>query len=327
VAVTNFGALAILALPRKSGPGESAETRLLIALEAATRAVNERGDRRATVKFLAGHAGLPEITARRARDRCIARGVISYTPGPRGHAATWRFLVSLTPPERSDHLDRSPTAITLGERSAESAAISQVIAGLGSESGSDHLDRSPTAITSAARSDHLGRAPELSTTDNTSLSSTVDRARDDDAQPDWRRGPDRAISPTKIYAPGHGPPGPRSNPRPTPTPPTWTAPRANPAPEIAERGGALARALLADRPRPEGAPPPPPRTEDEWRALARRQVREAHHRREAATVTEPAEHRPPERDLGEPPIPPPPDDEPVIFEPETGEGPPDECPF
>jgi len=43
-------------------------------------------------------------------------------------------------------------------------------------------------------------------------------------------------------------------------------------------------------------------------------------------MTEPAEHRPPERDLGEPPTPPP-DDEPVIFEPETGEGPPDECPF
>jgi len=317
--VTNFGALAILALPRKSGPGESAETRLLIALEAATRAVNERGDRRATVKFLAGHAGLPEITARRARDRCVARGVISYTPGPRGHAATWRFLVSLTPPERSDHLDRSPTAITLGERSAESAAISQVIAGLGSEPGSDHLDRSPTAITNAARSDHLGRAPELSTTDNTSLSSTVDRARDDDAQPDWRRGPG-------SRAPAPGQTGIRRDGKPTPTPPTWTAPRSNPPPEIAANGAALAKALLADRPRPEGAPPPPPRTDDERRALARRQVREAHRRREADRMTEPAEHQPPERDLGEPPTPPP-DDEPVIFEPETGEGPPDECPF
>ena len=282
--MTNFGALAILALPRKSGPGESAETRLLIALEAATRAVNERGDRRATVKFLAGHAGLPEITARRARDRCVARGVISYTPGPRGHAATWRFLVSLTPPERSDHLDRSPTAIT-----------------------------------NAARSDHLGRAPELSTTDNTSLSSTVDRARDDDAQPDWRRGPG-------SRAPAPGQTGIRRDGKPTPTPPTWTAPRSNPPPEIAANGAALAKALLADRPRPEGAPPPPPRTDDERRALARRQVREAHRRREADRMTEPAEHQPPERDLGEPPTPPP-DDEPVIFEPETGEGPPDECPF
>jgi len=44
-------------------------------------------------------------------------------------------------------------------------------------------------------------------------------------------------------------------------------------------------------------------------------------------MTEPTEHRPPERDLGEP-ADPPTGDEPTIFEPaDDGDGPPDEIPF
>jgi len=310
--VTNFGALSILALPRKPGPGEAAELRLLIALE--TINANGLGERRASISLVAELAGLPYHTARRARDRLVSAGVIAHERGHRGHGGAWRFKVELAP--------------ALSGRESEQSATARVGAIPGDEPTSAHPERARlnhgSAPTSARISAHLDPSRALSTTNDTSLSSTADRARDDDAQPDWQRGPGQRVLSGKVYAPGHGP---GRDTRPTPTPPTWTAPRSNPAPEIAHRGAALAKAALAGRTRPEGAPPPPPRTEDERRALARRQVREAARRREADRMTEPAEHRPPERDLGDPPTPPAPDDEPVIFEPETGEGPPDECPF
>jgi hypothetical protein len=97
------------------------------------------------------------------------------------------------------------------------------------------------------------------------------------------------VEPTKVYAP-------RSNPRPTPTPPTWTAPRSNPPPEIAKEGAALAKRLLAERQRPPGAPSPRPRTDDERRAFALAQARQSRREREptltqeaAAAMTAPAE--------------------------------------
>jgi hypothetical protein len=322
--VTNFGALAILALPRKSGPGEAAETRLLIALEAATRTVNEHGDRRATLAFVAERAGLPEITARRARDRCVARSVLSYTPGKRrGHVATWRLLFSIAD-QSGDHLTERQV-IGLGDQLTGRQVISQgdQLDEIGDQSG-DHLnDRQ--VITSTSIADHPGRSLELSTTElKGSVGAEVDRerARDDDAQPDWRRGPGRAVEPTKVYAPGHGPPGPRSNPRPTRMPPPWAAPnRPALAPERVAALAADAKRALADRPRPEGAPPSPPQTDDERRTEARRQVREAasRRRRAAAVTAEPAEPEPAEPEPAEP--------EPAEPEPEHDEGPPDEIPF
>jgi len=125
----------------------------------------------------------------------------------------------------------------------------------------------------------------------------ADRARDDNGDEPWRRGPGRAITPTKVYQPGHGPG--RDN-RPTPMPPSWQSPRTIPDPEVVERGMAKVRAAFAKRTPKPGEPPPKPRTEPEWRQEAARQARSAQRRR---ALTDP----PPVSD----------DDE----------GPPDEIPF
>ena len=281
--MTNFGARAILALPRRAGQGAEAELRLLIALEASTRAADD-GARRIPLARVAEFAGLPEISARRARDRLVTRGLIEYQRGPRGRGSVWRLMF--------------PIALTLGERETSGYALTLGERNQNAEPVRDHPGRAQSA--ESLRSPDpgialtLGRAPELSTTDETSVTSTADRARDDDAQPDWRRGPG-----PREPAPGQT--GIRRDGRRTPTPPPWAAPngRALPTERVAELA-ADAKRRLADRPRPEGAPPPPPRTENKHRAEARRQARDAHRRRAAETVTEPAK----------------PDEEP-----------PDECPF
>ena len=327
--MTNFGIRAILALPL-SGPGADAEWRLLAIVETFPPEAN--GDRFAGLALVAEQAGLPYISARRARDRLVARGLISFAHGQRGRGATWRLLFPI-----GDHLSEHQTErllLSQGEHQSGRLLLSQGEhqSAIGDQPGRATLnDRS--VITRPRIGAHPGRAPALKDSGGNSLDGTADRerARDDDAQPDWQRGPGQRVLSGKVYAPGHGP---GRDTRPTPTPPTWTAPRSNPAPEIAERGASLARALLADRQRPPGAPPPRPRTDDERRALALRQARQSRREREptltqeaAAVMTEPAESYPPERDLGEPPTPPL-DDEPVIFEPpDSGEGPPDECPF
>jgi len=106
---------------------------------------------------------------------------------------------------------------------------------------------------------------------------------DDDAQPDYRRGPGRAERPVGMRA-GDRPPSasslcrrcggrhetgacpnlgdddrpPRSRARPagsTPQPPAWMATGPRPAPHVAEDGARLARRLLAERePAPNRSP-------------------------------------------------------------------------
>jgi hypothetical protein len=175
-------------------------------------------------------------------------------------------------------------------------------------------------------------------------------ARDDDAQPDYRRGPGRPLE-GRVWPPGshgaaanprtpgarasdrppnardlcprgcgkaHGPaghcpldddpdhPGPGIGPPARGGPPAWYGPRANPPPEVAKRGRALADAALAERPGrpvPEHDDDPHPlagMSDEQLQAVARAQA--ARSRRERDPMTEPTEHRPPERELGDPPV-------------------------
>jgi hypothetical protein len=327
--VTNYGALSILQLPRKAGPGEAAELRLLIALE--TIHANGTGDRQASLGLVARLAGLPYITARRATDRLIAAGTIDHKRGERGRGGTWRFLVPL---------DYEP-ALSQGERGLTEPALSQgergsAESGTRAHPGRARLNDEPV-ITTPRTGAHPDRAHALSTTAlSGSVGAEADRAgaRDDDAQPDWRRGPGTRPLSGRVWPPGTAPgrkrgtgpddrpvgerasdrppnvddlcprgcgtahePGlcpldeqaPRAHPR---GPATWGTPRAYPAPSVARDGAELARKLMADRPGAAGAPPPRPRTEDDYRAAALRQVARSR-----------AERDPPkEDDLEQPPF-------------------------
>jgi hypothetical protein len=104
--VTNFGALAILAIP---GKVLDSDLRLMIALETVTP--DEHGDRKVGMRLLAEKARLPYGTARDALARLAASGRVTCTPGSgRGQFSTFRFTVSLTPPEKV--LDQEPAPST-----------------------------------------------------------------------------------------------------------------------------------------------------------------------------------------------------------------------
>lgn len=90
--MTNYGALAILAqLPEN---WLRPEARLLIALETVT--VSDNGERLIGMRLLAEKARLPYGTARDARDRLVAAGLVSCRSGSgRGYLTGWRVLFPL----------------------------------------------------------------------------------------------------------------------------------------------------------------------------------------------------------------------------------------
>jgi hypothetical protein len=95
--VTNFGALAILALERKRRSKvltpDEADLRLMLALETFP---DVGGYRSVGLEELARQARVPYGTARRSRDRLIADGSIACeTSRGRGNYTKWRFLFPL----------------------------------------------------------------------------------------------------------------------------------------------------------------------------------------------------------------------------------------
>jgi hypothetical protein len=282
--VTNYGALAIMrAIPHHGSPGSEAELRLALALE--TFHADDAGNRRATIRQLSERAGMTEITTRRARDRLVAAGVVIHKRGHARGTGVWRLLISLIADAQGERIGE-PNADAQGERIGEPQSQS---AHLGRPVSADAAE--PNALTSSPQSAHPERAPYLSTTSKGgSVGAEIDRARDDD-QPDYRRGPGRAIS-GRILRPGQ-----RPDDRPTPTPPHWQSPRTNPPPEMAHHHATIARKLLADRPRPAGAEPARVRIkdldEDARRAVALRQATRARAERERTGPPKPAEPEPP----------------------------------
>lgn len=121
--MTNYGAQAILALPRKGRiTGREAELRLLIAVESAERRKDDdESVRRISVRLAAATAGISERSARNARDRLIAAGVIGFIPAHgTGARSVWRFLVSLDRPGKpatvDDRLGGEPEPATVDDR-------------------------------------------------------------------------------------------------------------------------------------------------------------------------------------------------------------------
>lgn len=97
-AVSNYGALAILALP--ADKILISDLRLLIALETVTP--DAMGFRHTGMKLLAQKAQLPYETARKSARRLGAAGLVYCVPGSgKGHVTRWRILFSLTPPKVS----------------------------------------------------------------------------------------------------------------------------------------------------------------------------------------------------------------------------------
>src|SRR5262249_36770804 len=93
--VTNYGALAILAIP---GKVLDSDLRLMIALETVTP--DAHGDRKIGMKLLAQMASLPYGTARDARTRLVAAGWVIHKPGcGRGQFSTFRITLSLKVPD------------------------------------------------------------------------------------------------------------------------------------------------------------------------------------------------------------------------------------
>lgn len=109
--MTNFGTLAILALDRKRHSKvltpDEADLRLLLALE--TFPPDGSGQRSAGMKEVARQAGVPYGTARRARDRMVAAGLLACESGNgsgrgKGTYTRWRFLFPLKVPSQGEHL-------------------------------------------------------------------------------------------------------------------------------------------------------------------------------------------------------------------------------
>jgi hypothetical protein len=114
--VTNFGALAILALPRKRAKmltPDEADLRLLLALETFTE--DASGWRSVGMEKLARSAGVPYGTARRSCDRLVAAGLVARESGNgsgrgKGTYTRWRLLFPLKVPSQGEHLkDKVPT--------------------------------------------------------------------------------------------------------------------------------------------------------------------------------------------------------------------------
>ena len=108
--MTNFGALAILALPRKHAKmltPDEADLRLLLALETFTADASDW--RSVGMDKLARSAGVPYGTARRSCDRLVASGLVARESGNgsgrgKGTNTRWRLLFPLKVPSQGEHL-------------------------------------------------------------------------------------------------------------------------------------------------------------------------------------------------------------------------------
>jgi hypothetical protein len=109
--VTNYGALAILALPKMP----ERQLRLLIALE--TVSPSGTSWRSIGTKLLASKAGLSPATIRVARNELVHAGTIAYVPGNgRGHLSTFRLLFAIKGDNESDYLSGNKGADPPPER-------------------------------------------------------------------------------------------------------------------------------------------------------------------------------------------------------------------
>ena len=250
--MTNYGALTILALPRlqnaRMAPGE-AELRLMLALE--TWQPNGRGERTIGTRRLAELAGVNQKTVLRARDRLVKAGRIECEPGTGTARSTWRFTFPSAPTQ--DGVTKGASGPTQDGSTSGGVDINM---------GSLAPDPGPASDPNPAASGPIQAGSTLLSYDMNrgAVTAPPDRASarpDDEAQPDYRRGP---VIEGRVVT-GRGPvrPPPRSA-----------------DPEIAKSGAELARAAMAARPGAEAAAEPArPRTEDEWQALARRQAHAA----------------------------------------------------
>jgi hypothetical protein len=154
--VTNFGARAILALDRKRrtkvlSPDE-ADLRLLLALE--TFSVDGNGRRSVGMKLLAESAGVPYATARRARDRLIAEGVISCEAGSgRGNLTTWRFLIPLKVPSQSEHLSETERCSPAPDMSPDASEKVLTSSGKGAHQNPSASDNANTGLETSGNKD------------------------------------------------------------------------------------------------------------------------------------------------------------------------------
>lgn len=254
--MTNYGALDILALPRSHGgrmEASEAELRLLIALE--TFRPNGNGERVVGLRLLAKAAGVDYKTVVRVRDRLLKAGLIEVGSAARSRTA-WRLLVPPSDPSRAGiSSDPSPGGISPSDPSQGGISRDATDPNAGrnwSQPGWDHalvrdMDNPRPVGEPASRAGAGARA-------------------DDEAQPDWRRGPGRQTG--RAFAqPG------RSAERGTPMPANWTGhQKYHPPQEVTDEGAAKVRAAMAAGLAKAGIQPSRVVTDEDKRAEALRQV-------------------------------------------------------
>jgi hypothetical protein len=300
--MTNYEVLAILALPLK-GPGEAGELRLLVELTTVPQ--DGSGWRFAGTRLLAEQAGMTQRTVLATRDRLKKAGLIeAESAGPRGPRSRWRFLF---PTDRPADVGQGYITPDVGQGYISGPDVGQGYispdVGKGPNCGSPGVQHA------------LAKAGSKS-----SAGAGAPARPDDDAQPDYRRGPGRVIS-GRVLRPGERPVSERTDDRPPPVselcsrcgghhnaarcdvgdgapprrsqsrgpsgggPPAWAAPRSYPPPEVAAEGRArVDSAIAAARGEQTGTAPASAadRSEAARRALALRQVRESRAMRESS---------------------------------------------
>jgi hypothetical protein len=309
----------------------------------------------APLRTRVGSPGMPRIThqahcsrstAKRALHALTDRGLLKPTGGASGPGRNAEYVV-LVQPANGVHPGVSPDGPNAVHPGVDPDTVPAGSTATGSTGAAPTGSRS--ARTGSTQGDRYGVHPgadPLPSTDILPSRAGAGARADPDAQPDWRRGParpgrperpapvragDRApnardlcprgcgkahgTGPCPLDATGPPSPGGRS-PGGYPTGPMpWAGPRANPHADVAHRGAALAQQAMAERARPADAEPPAPRTDDERRALARRQAAAARADRPGPAAD--AEPEPPAEpwDLQPPPDPEPPAEEPPTTDP------------
>jgi hypothetical protein len=211
-------------------------------------------------------ANCAERTARRALGALAQRGLIKPVGGHGpGHAQLYELIIE--PVWINGGHAADPNSGHPGDRSTAATQATAVDPDTGhhewpvfDESNSGQPGPDSGQPGPEQRPPMSGRATDPDRTDPPA------RAPEPDAEPVWLRGPRPSPPPRRRPAPAAAP---------TPQPPAWRRTGPAPADSVALTGAQLAREAMADRPGYTYEPPALPRTEDDRRAVARQQARQA----------------------------------------------------